>query len=342
MNNLIKSVKIKNLFNEKDVNWELKKINVLVGKNGLGKSTILRLINSAVTRKEVDDLELCKEVIVEMKNQEKYVSRKSNMINVETLRLVIEELSRLNKSNSRKDKNSDNPYVKYKTLNNIELNKLTTDLFERLNKSPTNYEAKTSNKRKNIKKDNLVFRPSMSVEFISTINMNANSVNNVIESDGNKTTFLDVEIDKEIERLNKDYRNKNKLQEKLINSLSKFLEETNKKVEFVDDKIEIILISGKRIDYRNLSSGERQLIFIFLKIINGGVDNSLILMDEPEISLHLSWQEKLLTEITSANSSSQMIIVTHSPALVMDGWLDNFIDIKTITEDMKTITEEVW
>lgn len=336
MSNLITSVKIKKLFNEKDINWELKKINVLVGKNGLGKSTILRLINSAVTRKEVDDLELCEEVIVEMKNKEKYVSRKSNMINLETLRLVIEELSRFDKPSPRKDKNSDNPYIKYKTMNNKELNKLTTDLFERLNRSATNNEVETSKKKINVKKDNLVFKPKdrMSVEFISTINMSANSVNNVIESDGNKTTFLDVEIDKEIERLNKDHRNKNELQERFINSLSKFLEETNKKVEFVDDQIEIILISGKRIDYRNLSSGERQLIFIFLKVINGGVDNSLILMDEPEISLHLSWQEKLLTEITSANSSSQMIIVTHSPALVMDGWLDNFIDIKTITEEV--------
>lgn len=336
MSNLITSVKIKKLFNEKDVNWELKKINVLVGKNGLGKSTILRLINSAVTRKEVDDLELCEEVIVEIKNQEKYVSRKSNMINLETLRLVIEELARFDKPSPRKDKNSDNPYIKYKTLNNKELSKLTTDLFERLNRSATNNEVETSNKKINVKKDNLVFKPKdrMSVEFISTINMSANSVNNVIESDGNKTTFLDVEIDKEIERLNKDHRNKNELQERFINSLSKFLEETNKKVEFVDDQIEIILISGKRIDYRNLSSGERQLIFIFLKVINGSVDNSLILMDEPEISLHLSWQEKLLTEITSANSSSQMIIVTHSPALVMDGWLNNFIDIKTITEEV--------
>lgn len=342
MSNLIKSIRIKKLFDEKDISWELKKINVLVGKNGLGKSTILRLINAAVTLKEIEDLGLCEEVIVVMGDEEKYTSRKTNIINVEMLKLVIEELSRFNNS-SRKDKNSDSHDAKYKTLSNDELKELTTDLFKKINKNAINYEIKDGDKKLNITRGNQVFKPKkkMPVEFISTINMSANSVNNVIESDGNKTTFLDVEIDKEIERLNKDHRNKDELQEKFMNSLNSFFEETSKKVEFVDDKIEIILVSGKRIDYRNLSSGERQLIFIFLKIINGGVDNSLILMDEPEISLHLSWQEKLLTEITSANSSSQMIIVTHSPALVMDGWLDNFIDIKTITEDIKTITEEV-
>lgn len=335
MSNLIKSIRIKRLFDEKDVSWELKKINVLVGKNGLGKSTILRLINAAVTLKQVEDLNLCEEVSVIMKDEEKYTSKKNNLIDIEMLKLVIEELSRFEK-NSRKDKNSDSHYVKYKRLSNDELKELTTDLFKKINKNATNYEIEDNDKKLNIKRDNQVFKPKkkMPVEFISTINMSANSVNNVIESDGNKTTFLDVEIDKEVERLNKDHRNKDELQEKFMSSLNNFFEETNKKVEFVDDKIEILLISGKRIDYRNLSSGERQLIFIFLKIINGGVDNSLILMDEPEISLHLSWQEKLLTEITNANSSSQMIIVTHSPALVMDGWLDNFIDIKTITEEV--------
>ncbi len=335
MSNLIKSVKIKKLFDEKDVNWELKKINVLVGKNGLGKSTILRLINAAVTRKEVDDLSLCEEITVEMENKEKYISKKSNVINIEMLRLVIEEFSRFNNT-SRKDKNSDSHDVKYKTLSNDELKELTTDLFKKINKNAINYETKDDSKKVNVKKNKLVLKAKdkMSVEFISTINMSANSVNNVIESDGNKTTFLDVEIDREIERLNKDYRSKNELQGKFTSSLNVFFEEANKTLEFIDDQIEVILINGKRIDYRNLSSGERQLIFIFLKIINGGVDNSLILMDEPEISLHLSWQEKLLTEITNANSSSQMIIVTHSPALVMDGWLDNFIDIKNITEEM--------
>lgn len=53
-------------------------------------------------------------------------------------------------------------------------------------------------------------------------------------------------------------------------------------------------------------------------------------MDEPEISLHLSWQEKLLAQIREINPNSQIIIVTHSPAIVMNGWLDCFVDIQDI------------
>ena len=53
-------------------------------------------------------------------------------------------------------------------------------------------------------------------------------------------------------------------------------------------------------------------------------------MDEPEISLHLEWQEKLLTEILKVNKDCQLIIVTHSPAMVMNGWIDSYIDIDNI------------
>lgn len=58
-------------------------------------------------------------------------------------------------------------------------------------------------------------------------------------------------------------------------------------------------------------------------------------MDEPEISLHLSWQEKLISQIREVNRTSQLIIVTHSPAIVMNGWMDSFIDIKDIMIEAK-------
>ena len=116
--------------------------------------------------------------------------------------------------------------------------------------------------------------------------------------------------------------------------MNSLFQETKKKVDFVDDQLEIRLHNKSKLDYKKLSSGERQVIFIFLKVINGSVDNSLILMDEPEISLHLSWQEKLLSEIVKVNSNSQIIIVTHSPAVVMNGWLDSFVDITNITTEL--------
>ena len=53
-------------------------------------------------------------------------------------------------------------------------------------------------------------------------------------------------------------------------------------------------------------------------------------MDEPEISLHLEWQEKLISEIMKLSPDCQLIIVTHSPAIVMNGCMDSYIDIDDI------------
>ena len=109
--------------------------------------------------------------------------------------------------------------------------------------------------------------------------------------------------------------------------------ETNKKTLFDRELYFIEDESEKKLNYKYLSSGERQIIYIFLKVINASKNNSLILMDEPEISLHLSWQESLLNHIRSVNDNSQIIIVTHSPAIVMNGWMDSFVDIKKIIRE---------
>lgn len=350
MKNFIKSIRIKKLFDEKEVNWELKKINVLVGKNGLGKSTILRLINSTIAREDHDVLDLCEEISIDMQDGRQYTSRNRNKMNFEAWNEMLKELMESNRI-IRGHKSSIQERITNNKSEEEYVTKFTLELFDKINARALNSEENTSNKffidkslskNKNKKKKVEVWseeeideksEEKMKVEFISTINMSANSVNDITTSSGSKTTFLDLEIDNEIKRLNKNEKNKKELQNRLTNALNNLFEETNKKTVFNEDEIEIRLSSGKAISYRSLSSGERQVVFIFLKIINGSVDNSLILMDEPEISLHLSWQEKLLTEITKLNDTSQIIIVTHSPAMVMNGWLDSFVDIKNITTE---------
>lgn len=54
-------------------------------------------------------------------------------------------------------------------------------------------------------------------------------------------------------------------------------------------------------------------------------------MDEPEVSLHVLWQKTLLSSFRRINKNSQLIIVTHSPSIVIDGWLSNMKDIKEIS-----------
>ena len=333
MNNYIKSIKIRNLFDEKDINWKLNRVNVLVGKNGLGKSTILHLINSAITQESSKYLNLCDDVMLEMTNNEKYHALKE-AIPPDLLEVIIKELYAsedfINAIESSLTDYKDTKKSNIEIVNNIKKN-IILDFKKKASiqdKNIINQEGLSSYKF------GINVEP-METEFISTINMNANSVNNVTTSSGSPTTFLDFEINNEIKRLldnSSKYPEKN-LEEKLTNSLNNLFNETDKEIVIINNNLKVLLLDGKELSFKDLSSGERQVVFIFLKVINASINNSLILMDEPEISLHLSWQEKLLDEISKVNTSSQIIIVTHSPAILMNGWFDCLTDIKDIVFD---------
>lgn len=81
-----------------------------------------------------------------------------------------------------------------------------------------------------------------------------------------------------------------------------------------------------------LSSGEKQLLIILTTVLIQNNKPSILIMDEPELSLHHEWQRKLLSNIITLNNNVQIISTTHSPAMIMDGWLDKVVDISDITE----------
>ncbi|HCH1718655.1 TPA: ATP-binding protein [Vibrio parahaemolyticus] len=90
------------------------------------------------------------------------------------------------------------------------------------------------------------------------------------------------------------------------------------------------------------SSGEQCLFLLFLGIISSIDDNSLILIDEPEISLHPSWQQRfveILKESLSEYSGCHFIIATHSPLIVSDIAVKN-CEILDMTEQVLTSASE--
>jgi len=75
---------------------------------------------------------------------------------------------------------------------------------------------------------------------------------------------------------------------------------------------------GNKCTIEALSSGERQLLVIFAHAyFNRYSDKSTVfIIDEPELSLHLGWQEKFAETIFSISPESQFILATHSPEIV--------------------------
>lgn len=107
-------------------------------------------------------------------------------------------------------------------------------------------------------------------------------------------------------------RPKDQLQN-LLNSL--FL---NKKVDLSSGNIKIIFSSWDQhqtpLRLSQLSSGEKQALYILIHALRAGL-NSLI-VDEPELSMHIDWQRQLIDAITALNPEAQIIMATHSPEIM--------------------------
>lgn len=87
---------------------------------------------------------------------------------------------------------------------------------------------------------------------------------------------------------------------------------------------------GDEISLEQLSSGEKQLLLILLKVFLMEERKYILLMDEPEISLHIEWQHKLFEKILLLNPNCQIITSTHSPSLFGDGWSDKLIFVEDL------------
>lgn len=77
-----------------------------------------------------------------------------------------------------------------------------------------------------------------------------------------------------------------------------------------------VQLGAKSIPLALLSSGEKQLLHILLETL--AVRESTIMIDEPELSLHVDWQVKLVESMRRINPDAQFLLATHSPELMID------------------------
>lgn len=104
----------------------------------------------------------------------------------------------------------------------------------------------------------------------------------------------------------------------------------------------VILVDKGRMAFRNkrgtiipleqLSSGEKQILIILLKVFLLDERPSIILMDEPELSMDIDWQFELLDILVTLNSNAQFILTTHSPSIFGNGWGDKVVYLEDIAK----------
>jgi len=82
-----------------------------------------------------------------------------------------------------------------------------------------------------------------------------------------------------------------------------------------------------------LSSGEQHQLVLFFELLFELKENALILIDEPELSLHVAWQKKFLSDLNRIIELNQfdVILATHSPQLV-SRWSDLVVELGEVDE----------
>ena len=106
--------------------------------------------------------------------------------------------------------------------------------------------------------------------------------------------------------------------------------DTGKKMIRTANELQFTQIGEVLLPYR-LSSGEKQILIILLTVLVEDDEPYVLFMDEPEVSLHMEWQKRLIDLCLELNPNVQIILTTHSPAVVMNGWVDSVTEVSDIT-----------
>ena len=120
--------------------------------------------------------------------------------------------------------------------------------------------------------------------------------------------------------------------ENLVNEAFK---ETGKIIDKDADKLRFNIDEKTTIGADGLSSGEKQLLIILLTVLLEDGQEYVLMMDEPEISMHISWQYKFIDMILQLNPNVQILLTTHSPMIFADGWGDKAIHMEDITTNTR-------
>lgn len=120
------------------------------------------------------------------------------------------------------------------------------------------------------------------------------------------------------------------LLESLVPTINSFL--NDKELTFTPRKgLSIVTVDGDALSVEALSSGERQLLMLLCTTLLAGIDTNVFIIDEPELSLGVSWQRKILRSLLSVTEGSglQFLVATHSVEII-SGNPDSLVQLRPL------------
>lgn len=300
---IIKEVKIEGIYGYKNFSWKLDEdINVLLGKNGSGKSTILKLIYACITNDKAI-FDYFENPYVTLVFEKKYEDKKTREFTI---------------TNSNSSANIDAQMVN------------TFDVSISKNSEGTELDIKLKILIENFGEHIRVLKSNLETETQELNNQIIAIRNNIAKATSDeliKFKSLSIQADSKKEEKFRRIAYFNEV-------INTFYKESNKFIEVDKEKPLMVKLNSNddiaNIEISKLSSGEKQLLIIFLTVVLQGDKAFILLMDEPESSLHVEWQSVLLDRLKQLNDNIQIIIATHNPLLALNR---DFNEIGSINVD---------
>jgi len=305
----IKTVDISKLLGRHDIRWQLSPtVNILGGPNGSGKSTILRAIERVLTDKNLSGAPLDS-----------------------SLKTI--EITFTNDVRRRSGADNSKPIIpnEKKGVDNKNFSKGTITAEDAI----------------------MPLISGLKVIYINSADQIASAASRKVSdsalADKEFLTYLDLLIEDELNNYNQQYteytqavllaNTENKTTEllriqelfdKFYISLQQFMPQytivnMSKLIFGISDEDGV----DQTFPFTQLSTGEKQLVYLLLTVTNTLENQTLLLLDEADLGMHIDWKKILLRELRRINPNMQIIAATHSPSLI-EGWYDNVHDISQL------------
>lgn len=297
----IKDFCIDNLYYEYAFSASLDEhVNIIVGNNGTFKTTLLRLLRHAIAyekngqffQSRLTKVTFKDDMVMEYHETENLLSKDKDGEDI--LKNVTSWTPMLNGN-----KVSESDYHKLLKLDFV-------STFDVKGDGKSSQDSYLDIRLEKLQSDYGYYLSDLVKELTERINSNS--------------SITKAELDKINERKNL-----------FISLVNECFAETGKTLSNDTTKLVFLKDNAIGIYPKELSSGEKQLLIILLTVLLERGEEYILMLDEPEISMHISWQYKLIDMILQLNPNVQIVLTTHSPMIFSDGWGDKAIHMEDIT-----------
>lgn len=309
----IEEIKISKIYQENGSNfrWLLgNAVHILIGKNGSGKSTILKLIDACINKNQ-EILEHYGYPYVELTISKEYeggvkkefiVNNSQSLTDLKSIMISTFDA----KSSGQVEDGSDLDFKLQSLVS--QFGQYQRSLAQTITKKTKSEKARLNEIRENIE---------------------TAEIEDLVELKN-----LSISIDKISGAIHAPIT-------KFKQILDLYFKDTNKEI-IVDDAREPLLVTlnkdktQQEISIKKISSGEKQLLIIFLTVLLQENRPVILLMDEPETSMHVEWQSSFIDRLREINPNIQIIIATHNPLIALNRNRNEIGVIQLDNEEVQT------